>query len=177
MVREQLSVGELQEYWKTIKEGKVIPDYIETDRLPSWDDICWCLKWDVFTVEGGAFTKKHHGYCGVYRLFGLSDGNAKRPATICRLQGEDRHGTLYIGKSGWLNERLNQFRRSLESEGTHRAAVTWRRCATLRTRFPLSRLGIGLLYTAADMEGFIESDLIRAYLNTFGDTPPLNCSF
>jgi len=178
---ERVSIRELKEYWEyihTLNDGDVIENYIPSERLPLWADICGGLNWRVYPVGGGYFSKKHHGFCGVYRVFGIAEETrANTPAPIGRVCGEDIYGTLYIGKSGWLNERLNQFRRSLESEKTHLAAVAWRNCETLKRRFPLSKLGVGLLSTNVNMEAVVEFDLIRAYLNTFGDTPPLNYSF
>ena len=39
--------------------------------------------------------------------------------------------------------------------------------------FP-DKLGIALLFTAVPDTRGVERDLIRAYMNSFGDTPPLN---
>lgn len=181
MMSERATIRELKAYWeyvRTLNEGDVIEKYITNERMPLWDDICYGLDWRVYPFDGGSFSKKHHGFCGVYRVFGIAEeSKANTPAHISRVCGEDTNGTLYIGRSGWLSDRLNQFRRSLESEKTHLAAVAWRNCETLKRRFPLGRLGVGLLFTDVDAEAMVEFDLMRAYLNTFGDTPPLNYSF
>ena len=39
--------------------------------------------------------------------------------------------------------------------------------------FP-KKLGIALLFTTLRDTKSVEGDLIRAYMNSFGDTPPLN---
>jgi hypothetical protein len=52
----------------------------------------------------------------------------------------------------------------------------WRESRVLGS-IPLSNLGIAMLGTSVRMHEFIERDLIRAYFNSFGDTPPLNCSY
>jgi hypothetical protein len=39
--------------------------------------------------------------------------------------------------------------------------------------FPSDRLGIALLFTGSATRG-VERDLIHAYINSFGDAPPLN---
>jgi hypothetical protein len=39
--------------------------------------------------------------------------------------------------------------------------------------YPVKKLGIALLFTGRFTRG-VERDLIHAYMNSFGDTPPLN---
>jgi hypothetical protein len=182
MSAKQISIGELLEYWKyaeTLKPGDIIERYIEPHRMPPWNEICSGLNWQLHTVDGGYFGSKEFGYTGVYRLFGLAaENDATKPATINRVIGQDGTGTLYIGESGWLNQRLNQLRRSLNhSEDTHGAIRMWRKTPILSARFPSRKLGVGVLFTSVNMHGWVEQDLIRAYMNSFGDSPPLNCSF
>jgi hypothetical protein len=180
MTEQQISVGELKEYWKYIenlKDGDVIERYVATYEMPAWNEICYGLDWRLHRADAGYFGRKEHGYCGVYRVIGLVTDNAIRPATISRACGDDESGTLYLGETGWLNQRLNQLRRSLHGEDTHGASRMWRQSAALKSRFPSSKLGVAVLFTKVRMHGWIERDLVRAYLNSFGDTPPLNCSF
>jgi hypothetical protein len=180
MPEKQISVHELKQYWEYIgnlKSGQLIEHHVGTSEMPPWDEICYELDWRVLKADDGYFDKKRFGYCGVYRLIGLATENALRIATIERTCGADVTGTLYLGEAGWLNERLNQLRRSLGREDTHGASLMWRQSVALQSKFPTNKLGIGILFTGATMHGWIERDLIRAYLNTFGDTPPLNCSF
>jgi hypothetical protein len=178
MPSETVSVSELQNYWKYVeglKSGDVIERHVWTREMPTWGEICDVLPWRLYRI--GRFTQKNHGYCGVYRLVALAHEKVWRPACIPRLGGEDETGTLYVGETGWLNTRLNQLRRSCKGETTHGAGRMWRDCDVLQERYPLSKLGIAILATRRSMHGLIEADLIRAYLNSFGDTPPLNCSY
>ena len=116
--------------------------------------------------DDGYFSKKSHGHYGVYRLVGLAqDGEIRQLATISRVCGEDRTGTLYIGEAGTLNKRLNQLRK-----GSHQAS---RFPTILREKFPMRRLAIASLFTSRSTK-MIENDLLQAYVNSFGDTPPLN---
>jgi hypothetical protein len=89
-----------------------------------------------------------------------------RFATLNRVYGQDISGTLYIGETGNLSSRLNQLRLS-----THGAIRALRRIPLLN--YPSNKLGVALLFTGRDTSG-VERDLIHAYMNSFGDTPPLN---
>jgi len=180
MTDTRISVWELQEYWnyiETLEPGQVIERHIHGSQMPLWDKICSELGWRVHKLDDGYFDRKRFGYCGVYRLIGLATNEAVSPATISRSCGEDSTGTLYVGESGWLNERVNQMRRSLRGEGTHGASSLWSRSEILQSKFPREKLGVAMLFTNPKMHPWIESDLMSAYLNSFGDTPPLNCSF
>jgi hypothetical protein len=180
MSEQQISVQDLQEYWYyygNLKEGDIIERHVGTSEMPAWHRICYDLNWRLFKADSGYFGKKHHGFCGVYRLIGLDSDDVRDTATIDRLGDKDTTGTLYIGEAGWLNERLNQLRRSLGREDTHGASRMWRHSQVLKSKFPTNRLSIALLGTSVRMHKKIESDMIQAYLNSFGDTPPLNCSY
>src|SRR5580700_10241506 len=99
MSEHQISVHELCEYWKHIdnlKEGE-FGRYVHTSDMPPWDELCSSLDWRLFKADGGHFSRKLHGFCGVYRLLGLNTGGVLDTATIDRLGGQDRTGTLYIG--------------------------------------------------------------------------------
>jgi hypothetical protein len=177
---QQISVRELQEYWRTFETLEVDEglEVIPLCFMPSWGDLCRELDWHSYRMTGGYFSKKEHAYCGVYRMIGLAaDDDATKPATLNRVCGQDETGTLYIGRTRWLNERLNQLRRSLLSrhEDSHGAIGTLLEITKLKSRFPASRLAISILYTGIKPR-FVEGTLIRAYMNTFGDTPPLNYS-
>jgi hypothetical protein len=178
MEPEKKSVAELEAYWEyydNLKDGDVITQFVHTPAMPSWSKICLSLHWHQNRL--GRFREKHHGFCGVYRLVALTNERWWHPARIPRLGGEDDSGTLYIGEAGWLHQRLNQLRRSCTKEDSHGVGKMWRDCDLLRGRFPLNKLGVAILGTSVQMRKKIEYDLIRAYLNSFGDTPPLNCSF
>jgi hypothetical protein len=45
--------------------------------------------------------------------------------------------------------------------GSHGAIRHWSNCAALRSKFPSSKLGIAIFFTGVDVEGWVESDLIR----------------
>jgi hypothetical protein len=173
---QQFSVGELQAYWKQVDaltEGESI-GMISIYQMPPWDEICQELNWHFHRVDGGYFRTKTHGFCGVYRLIALaSEGNSTRPVTLNRVCGQDTTGTLYIGEAGKLSQRLNQLRRSAgrRREGSHGAISMLRQIG--RLDYPPEKLGIALLFTGRAARG-VERDLIRAYMNSFGDAPPLN---
>jgi hypothetical protein len=173
MSTQRATVHELKEHWEkpidTRKEG----DFISLSRMPPWNDICSELDWGLYLVDGGRFSRKQHGYCGVYRLIALaSEGDATKPAVLNRLCGQDTTGTLYIGCARRLSDRLNQLRRSLRGrEDTHGAIRMLNRIPLLD--YPTDRLAIALLFTFREFER-VEGDLLEAYMNSFGDTPPLN---
>jgi hypothetical protein len=121
---------------------------------------------------------------GVYRLIGLND--AGKPASLDRICGNDRTGTLYIGCEGKnfaVRSRLSKLVRSLrEPRGRgrgvhiyneeHNAGSRLRRHPILSQRFPVSKLAITWCYSA---ECYLaERALLDAYFASFGDTPPLN---
>src|SRR5580704_4065015 len=92
--------------------------------MPAWADLCSELDWESHLVDAGYFAKKHHGFCGVYRLIGLAtESEVHKPATLSRACGQDTSGTLYIGEAGSLNSRLNQLRRSLFSREDSHGAI------------------------------------------------------
>ena len=74
MYTPQLSVYELKKHWRTVDglvEGDSV-DAIPLWHMPPWNDLCSELDWKLHLVEGGYFRRKHHGFCGVYRLIGLA---------------------------------------------------------------------------------------------------------
>jgi hypothetical protein len=162
---DQLSVSDLQEYWKRVDamvEGDSI-GIISIRRMPPWDDLCEGLGWHYHRVDGGYFTAKHHGFCGVYRLIALAEaGDVRKPAVLTRVCGQDNTGTLYIGEAGNLSLRLNQLRRSARKhrgEGSH-GAITMLRQIT-RLDYPPDKLAIALMFTGRSTRG-VERDLINA---------------
>jgi hypothetical protein len=111
MDTKPISAFELKEYWNAICENHDNTNVIPWFRLPSWNEICSEMSWHRHSLNGGYFSKKHHGRCGVYRLIGLAtEGNIRVEATLDRVCGKDTTGTLYIGEAGRLNDRLNFMR-------------------------------------------------------------------
>lgn len=176
MYTQQISVYELEKYWKEweTSENEVF-HILPISCMPPWHDICSELNWKIRLVEPGYFSGKHYGYCGVYRLIGLaSENDVSKPAALSRVCAQDTTGTLYIGEAGNLSGRLNQLRRSLRShrgERSHHAASILRDTPLLD--FPTIKLAVGMLFTGKST-GLVESHLMKAYINSFGDTPPLN---
>jgi hypothetical protein len=142
--------------------------------MPPWDQICLELNWEFHLPDGDYFGSRNHGYCRVYRLIALASEGDTKPATLNRIAGQDTSGTLYIGESSDLSRRLNQLLRSgwgHRNEDSHDAISMLRQIALFE--YLPKKLGIALLFTVRDTRG-VERDLIRAYMNSFGDTPPLN---
>jgi hypothetical protein len=171
MQNDPVTVNQLEEYWKAVsaaKEGDSF-HHIPLSRMPPWENICSELSWHHYLLSGGYFSEKHHGYRGVYRLIGLaSAGKLNEPVALNRVCKQDTSGTLYIGCAGRLHERLNQMR---VRRPTHDAITALQRIPALD--FPKEKLAVALLYTGRAFRT-VETMLIEAYMNTFGDTPPLN---
>jgi hypothetical protein len=175
----QFSIGMLKEYWKkigTLAEGEAMLS-LSINQMPPWNDLCSELSWEFHTIVGGYFSAKNHGACGVYRLIALaSEGDLTKSATLNRVCGQDTTGTLYIGEAQSLSNRLNQLRRSahvhsLRRERSHGAINMLRQIPILN--YPSNRLAVALLFTAPQTR-MIEEHLIYAYINSFGEMPPLN---
>jgi hypothetical protein len=173
----QFSVGMLKEYWEKIDalaEGEALFS-LSIFEMPPWNNLCSELSWEFHKIDSGYFSAKNHGFCGVYRLIALaSEGDTTKPAVLNRVCGQDTTGTLYIGEAKSLSNRLNQLRRSARSwrpEGSHGAISMLGRISVLD--FPLNKLGVALLFTMPHTK-MVERHLIHAYMNSFGDAPPLN---
>jgi hypothetical protein len=123
------------------------------------------------------FRKKNFGYSGVYRLYGVAseDGPGFKkgwPGVINRACGTDMTGTLYIGRARRLSDRLNGLRRALlTGHGSHDVPSMLRYLMRLHQAYPSNTLKVALLPFANYKR--VESDLIDAYVNSFGELPPL----
>jgi hypothetical protein len=168
---EPLTAFDLADLWTERDRtpiGGQLP-HVSLHSLPPWDEICSDLNWVTYRLNGGYFTAKEHGQCGVYRLVALTpDEDLKKPASFNRVCGQDTTGTLYIGEGKILHERLNALRRSRHR---HKAILSLRKIPVLD--LPDKRLAIAVLFTIRDTK-YVERTLIEAYMNSFGDTPPLN---
>lgn len=170
--QSRLTASQLQARWEEIDAAEPGSMFVGLTirEMPSWEDICSQLTWEFHLLDDGSFSSKHHGFCGVYRLIALEhEGDLTKPVALHRVCGLDKSGTLYIGKASDLSRRLNKMK--LSGSGSHSAISMMRQIP----HFELfaKKLGIALLFTVSDARG-VEGDLIRAYLNSFGDTPPLN---
>jgi len=172
----RVSAWDLLELWERNDKALVGDELglFQIYEMPPWDQICRVMSWQHYLVDGGYFGQKEFGFMGVYRLIALeAKGDISKPATLNRVCGQDASGTLYIGESKDLGRRLNQLRRSAghRREGSHGAVSMLRQITGLN--YPEAKLGIALLFTGS-LTKSIERDLLWAYMNTFGDTPPLN---
>lgn len=184
MYGRQVTARELQRYWAEV--GSLGPGQefgnIELWHMPPWDDLCANLQWELHLVGDGYFGKKEYGFRGVYRLIGLAaEGDLNKPITFNRVCGHDTTGTLYIGKTVSLSNRANQLQRSILDGGglsPHNAAYNLATIPVLNAI--VKRFAIALLSTdvgPVDVDSrLVEKDLLKAYMNSFGDTPPLNYS-
>ena len=171
----QFSVGLLKEYWKkfdtlTVDEAMLS---LSISQMPPWTDLCSGLRWETHSITSGSFSEKYHGRGGVYRLIALAPaGDSIGPAILNRVCGQDATGTLYIGEAGTLSARLNQVRRSFRRERSHGAINMLRKIPVLN--YPPNRLAVALCFTSAQSRKLVEEHLIYAYINSFGEMPPLN---
>jgi hypothetical protein len=115
------------------------------------------------------------------------DENGK-PVAIDRVCGNDLTGTLYIGceeQNFAVRSRLSQLVRSLREprllpggypeysrQSEHPAGYRLRSHSKLNKRFPRSHLALTWCYSKQPNEA--ESSLLRAYVDSFGEIPPLN---
>ncbi|WP_156527877.1 hypothetical protein [Bradyrhizobium stylosanthis] len=172
-----IGINDLQEHWRrlhALEEGELI-GVIDLTQMPPWKVICGQLHWQTYELGGGYFSAKHHGFCGVYRLIALeTPHDLSKPAKLARVGGEDDSGTLYLGEASDLSLRLNQMRRtarSYRSERSHGAINMLRQLRALD--FPEEKLGVALMFTGRHTRS-VERDLLHAYINSFGEMPPLN---
>ena len=171
----QYSVGMLREYWKRAESEGMIS--LSISEMPPWNDLCSELSWEFHSIDSRHFSAKHHGGCGVYRLIALaSEDDLTKPATLNRVCGQDTTGTLYIGEAGDLSTRLNKLRRSalvrsFRFERSHGAINMLRKIPVLN--YPPNKLAVALCFTDP-LTNLIEQHLIYAYINSFGEMPPLN---
>lgn len=165
---------ELWDHWETLEkriaEGERV---IRPWEMPPWDDICSQLDWRTHLIDEHYFSKKRYGFRGVYRLIALAaEGDLKKPLALNRICGPDPTGTLYIGRSIRLSRRLNELRRAALGRGRLHSAPKMLRRFPLE--FPANKLAVALLFTRGVHPSTVETDLIEAYMNSFGDAPPLN---
>ena len=115
-----------------------------------------------YKMEGGAY---------VVRALGV-DG---APAVVPRALGEDRTGTLYIGKANSFVDRVLQLKKSVSPDhetSTHPVAARLADHPAMRATYPPRSLVVDL-HPDPDPIG-AERALFRAYFDAFGEPPPLN---
>jgi hypothetical protein len=174
----RLTVSQLRAYWRLRHEAEVGARHrtLYFSEMPLWDEVCEALDWESHLPTDGHFGKKEYGYWGVYRLIALTEDRSEtRPAALNRIAGTDTTGTLYIGESTELSARLNGIRRSgwgHRNEDSHDAIKMLSQLSCLN--YLPDKIGIVLHFTDVRDTELVERHLIWSYMNTFGDTPPLN---
>lgn len=108
---------------------------------------------------------------GLYRIYWIKKG---RPKTICRLNGKDKTGLLYIGQTdGTLRIRLNNFRCSAFLKSTnHSGGLKYRLNNSLKKLIKPDELFAEI----EPCEGSYEKETkeLNNYSLIFGEVPPLN---
>jgi hypothetical protein len=175
-----LTVYQLVEKWKLAGDAA---EEVPLELMPPWADICsrLPLRWrGAVSLVGRPFRRRDFGYPGVYRLYGLASRNGPGPDVVRgapnpvnRICGIDYTATLYIGRGRRLSVRLNALRRALrDGYGSHHVPEMLRFYRRLHQDFPPNLLRVAL-YACRNCKR-VESDLIDAYINSFGEMPPLN---
>lgn len=111
---------------------------------------------------------------GVYRLLALNNNSADTSRMqINRICDQDRTGTLYIGHATHLVRRIGQLEQALlNGQSGHGAGILLRQTTTLSDLLPIEKLAFTWRCDDHPLEA--EAELIRAYVNAFGEAPPLN---
>jgi hypothetical protein len=108
---------------------------------------------------------------GVYRLIGLANAIDLAPALIRRVCGDDPEGTLYIGHSVKLGNRLDNLIKThqpnLRRTNPHKPLLD-----RLADRFPAELLAVS--WEQSNTPWGRERELITAYCAEFGERPPHN---
>ncbi len=173
---EPLSAAQLRNRWKQMAAATEVTafDVIPTWCMPPWEEICEQLSWQHYVLDDGYFDAKRFGCCGVYRIVALeADKDISRPATLNRLCDQDKTGTLYIGQSSRLSDRMNQLRRTTRGRGERSHGAYGALLNIKKINFPVGKLAVALMFTGRDTK-YVEGELIRAYMNSYGDPPVLN---
>ena len=109
---------------------------------------------------------------GVYIL---KSGRNKRPYVINRFLDADHDGRLYIGKAGCFLDRVIELKKSLSPNHVsagHECGERWKKHIGIQEKYPYVSLFVEL--KADDHPRARESALLEAYMEQFGEYPPLN---
>lgn len=114
------------------------------------------------------------GSPGVYQI--VATDETGRPLPLDRVAGRDTEGILYIGESTDLLRRLRLFRNQVcpawGATTGHAGGDSYLESQPLQNICPPERLHFHFEHCLSFVER--ETQLIRAYLNHFGEVPPLN---
>lgn len=112
---------------------------------------------------------------GVYLIHYLD--NEDNPVELSRLFGTDISGTLYIGQSNNLKDRLRMLWRVLQPNlkaTAHTFGKKYNTNKTLQKNIPLNQLGITIVECKQPKTE--ETKRLESYLKTHGELPPFNSS-
>jgi hypothetical protein len=110
---------------------------------------------------------------GVYRVVAVAEDTII-PVHLDRICGQDRTGTLYIGRASRLRSRLQQLVRSVieRCRSSEHPACRRLKYPPLSKRFHPNSLALTWCYESECQTA--EYALLRAYRDSFGEKPPLN---
>lgn len=111
---------------------------------------------------------------GVYKLFS-SSAESGEAVSIPRLLGEDREGILYIGMAASFLDRVIELKKSIApgyASRAHECGARFKDHPFISQHFPYEKLFVTLI--AADDPKLAEREALQAYLEQFGELPPLN---
>lgn len=140
----------------------------------SWLAGEWSELHRVTDREEGLWSRWCEDGTGLYRLVALMPGAGIDATPLQRVCGLDPTGTLYIGSTSSLHRRISQLVRSRDTD-----RFKGRNYRPLPTRlaeaFPAKKLAVCWINLPECLDRFAdERNLIAAYVDTFGEPPPLN---
>ena len=111
---------------------------------------------------------------GVYRLIWVADG-AEKPESINRVLNIDKEGVLYIGQSSNLSARFKSMVKSFSTnQKGHVAARRYNSIEKLTKKIPKNEIWFQYEQYEVNTIKAEEKELLKKYVNTFGEAPPLN---
>ena len=139
-----------------------------------WLDGAWSTPCFVQALDGpGKWNHVLLDFPGVYRLVALDGDGSMMPRVCKRLCGDDESGTLYVGQSAYLHGRVSLLVGSTDPASPVQA---YRKLPEILMRtFSVECLAVTWQRSdSADLAWSREGDLLRNYVTTFGELPPLN---
>jgi hypothetical protein len=109
---------------------------------------------------------------GVYKIIAINNGKLK---PVNRFLGTDISGVLYIGEAISFLDRVINLKKSISPDYTGAAHICGRRYKSnpnIAKQFPFEMLFVDLIPSESPEE--LEKKLLKEYLDTFGEVPPLN---
>ncbi len=110
---------------------------------------------------------------GTYELYCMLPKTNIVP--VHRMLKTDKSGTLYIGRATSFIDRVIELRKSLSPNhisSNHACGIRYKSSESLQEKYPYEHLYIELHGTKMGVE--LEREKLNAYLNEFGELPPLN---